>query len=524
MVARAPAGSGSTPVVICGGGPVGLALALELDHQGVDSVVIEPRLAPTRARPRAKTLNTRTLEHLRRWGLVAELRARAPLAVDWSQDVSFATTLLGDEIARFEGVLGLRQHGLSPELGQQLPQYVLETFLRERVAASPRAELRLGHRVTGLSQNDDGVVVTTTRADGSAEQITGQYLVGADGGRSLVREQVGAHYLGTAALRPNTGIVFRCPELAGRLTHPPAVQTWLLNESVPGLIGPIDQTGTWWLIAFGVDGTAADLDPSALVRGAVGADVTVEIVSTDPWTARMELVDCARVGRVFLIGDAAHLNPPFGGHGLNTGIGDAVDLGWKLAAVIQGWGGPALLASHEAERRPLQQRIIDEATTNNAVLSNELLSGSREEIAQRIGALKSVEYFSIALVLGHRYVDSPVLVDGSSTSGDHWAGGATAGRRIPHVWTEPGVSTLDLAGPGYALLAAPSTDLGALTDAAEQVGLPFTEQRVSPDVMAVLGAEVVALRPDQIVGWAGPATVTDPLPIVRVLAGEAGPM
>lgn len=519
MAVRALVSPQSTSVAICGGGPVGLALAVELDRLGVDSVVIEPRLVPTSSRPRAKTLNTRTMEHLRRWGLADELRARALLAVDWSQDVSFATTLLGEEIARFVGVLGLRQHGLSPEVGQQLPQYVLETFLREQVAASPHADLRLGDRVTGLSQDDDRVVVTTLKADGSTVQITCQYLVGADGARSRVREEVGSRYVGTSSLRPNTGVVFRCPELTTRLAHPPAVQTWLLNEAVPGLIGPIDLSGTWWLIAFGVDGTATDLDALALVRGAIGADLPAEIVSIDPWTARMELVDSARIGRVFLIGDAAHLNPPFGGHGLNTGIGDAVDLGWKLAAVLHGWGGPGLLASHEAERRPLQQRIIDEASTNNAVLSIELLSGSREEAAERIGALKSVEYYSIALVLGHRYLDSPVLVDGDSAAGGHWASRATAGRRVPHVWTEPGVSTLDLAGDGYVLLAAPSTDLGPLCRAADELGLPLLRRDVSPDVMAVLGAEVVALRPDQVVSWAGPAA-TDAGLLVRVLAGK----
>jgi len=521
------------PVVVCGGGPVGLALALELGYHGIRCVVIEPRMEPTSSRPRAKTLNVRTLEHLRRWGLADRLRERAPLPTGWSQDIAFATTLLGEEIARFTGVLGLSPQGLSPELGQQLPQYVLEAFLREQVAALPTGELRLGQRVTSVHQDADSVTVTVSDGDGSEQQISCRYLVGADGGRSRVRDAIGARYVGTQALRPNTGVVFRCPELMERLPHPPAVQTWLLNREVPGLMGPVDLHGTWWLIAFGVDGTVPTLDPEALVRGALGAvgeveaveelgaDLPVDVVSTDPWTARMELVDRARVGRVFLIGDAAHLNPPFGGHGLNTGIGDAVDLGWKLAATLHGWAGPELLDSHEAERRPLQQRVIDEATANNAVLSNDLASSDRQLAAWHIATRKSAEYYSVGLVLGHRYTASPIIAGCAEPSRqDHWAAPATPGRRVPHLWTAPGVSTLDLAGTGYTALAAPATDLRPLLEAAAGAGLPLAATRVTSDVMAALGADVVVLRPDHVVAWAGAAALADPAALVRIVTGN----
>ena len=169
-----------------------------------------------------------------------------------------------------------------------------------------------------------------------------------------------------------------------------------------------------------MDGTVGDLDLHQLVAGALGRPVPTEIVSTDPWTARMELADRCRAGRVFLIGDAAHLNPPFGGHGLNTGIGDAVDLGWKLAASLDGWAGPGLLDSYEAERRPLQQRVIAEAASNMSVLSTQLVRESMDDpgprgeqirlmVAEQIRATKSAEYFSLDLVLGHQYRDSPVI-------------------------------------------------------------------------------------------------------------------
>jgi 2-polyprenyl-6-methoxyphenol hydroxylase-like FAD-dependent oxidoreductase len=520
-----PSGSGpssipDTPVLIAGGGPVGLALAVELGLRGVECLVVEVRPQPTRLRPRAKTLNARTMEHARRWGLAGRLRAAAPLPVSWSQDVSFCTSFLGREITRFTGVLGLADDGDSPERGQQLPQYVLEEVLREVVTELPTVDLRLGWRVQSLDAAGPGPVRVTVRdPDGRAWPVTADYVVGADGARSVVREQIGARYVGATALRPNTGLVFRSRELVSAVPHPPAVQTWLLNRQTPGMMGPIDRDGLWWLIAFGVDGRAADFDPGRLIGGALGRDLPVEVVSTDPWTARMELADRCRSGRVFLAGDAAHLNPPFGGHGLNTGIGDAVDLGWKLAAVLAGWGGPRLLDSYEAERRPLHRRVIDEATSNMATLAPELLDDgldrpgpegdrARSAAARRIEQTKRAEYFSADLVLGHRYRDSPVLQASPPAPGtrlDH----ATTGGRLPHRWVSPELSTLDLITGPHLILAA-DRELGArAVRAAGAAGVPATVTVLSPPVMRQLGADLIVVRPDQVVAavWPRPGPV-----------------
>ncbi|HEY5018565.1 MAG TPA: FAD-dependent monooxygenase [Streptosporangiaceae bacterium] len=529
-----PSGSGQSsirdsPVLIAGGGPVGLALAVELGLRGIECLVVEPRPQPTRLRPRAKTLNARTMEHARRWGLAGRLRAAGPLSVSWSQDVSFCTTFLGREITRFTGVLGLADDGDSPERGQQMPQYVLEEVLREVVTELPAVDLRLGWRVQGVDAAGPGPVrVTLLDPAGEAAAVTAEYVVGADGARSVVREQIGARYVGATALRPNTGLVFRSPELVSAAAHPPAVQTWLLNRQTPGMMGPIDRDGLWWLIAFGVDGRAADFDPGLLISGALGRDLPVEVVSTDPWTARMELVDRCRSGRVFLVGDAAHLNPPFGGHGLNTGIGDAVDLGWKLAAVLAGWGGPGLLDSYEAERRPLHRRVIDEATSNMATLAPELLDDgldrpgpdgdrARSAAAGRIEQTKRAEYFSTDLVLGHRYAGSPVLQawpdghghgDGTRSGPRAGPGFAAPGGRLPHVWVSPQVSTLDLVTGPHLILTA-DRELGAQTErAASAAGLPVTVTVQLPPLMRRLGAELIVVRPDQVVAavWPAPAS------------------
>ncbi|MFG1928665.1 FAD-dependent monooxygenase [Cryptosporangium sp. NPDC048952] len=516
----------AVPVVVAGGGPVGLSLAVELGLRGVECLVVEPRRKPTRSRPRAKTLNTRTMEHFRRWGLADRLRATAPLPTSWSQDVSFGTTLLGPEITRFTGVLGLSDDGFSPELGQQLPQYVLEDLLRAVVRELPACTLLLGSRVVAV----DGDAVRINDAHGDVVDVRADYVVGADGARSTVREAIGARYEGNQALRPNTGVVFRSTELLHRLPHRPAVQTWLLNERTPGLMGPIDRTGTWWLIAFGVNGTSPDLDAVGLVQGALGEDLPVEIVSTDPWTARMELVDRARADRVFLIGDAAHLNPPFGGHGLNTGIGDAVDLGWKLAACLDGWGGPELLASHEAERRPLQQLVIAEATANMATLATELLTAdldapgqrgalARARAAEHIVRAKTAEYFSLDLVLGHRYEASPILPPGAEPTGQ-WAVRAGRGRRLPHFWCGPGLALHDRLGSGYTVVASPAADIQPIVAAAWARRMPTTITRVTPDQSAALGAEIVVVRPDQVVAWCGSEPPADADVLIDTLTGH----
>jgi len=502
------------PVLVCGAGPVGLGLAVELGLRGIPCLVIEPREQPTRLRPRGKTLNTRTLEHFRRWGIAGRVRAAAPLPPSWSQDVSFCTTLLGTEITRFHGVLGLQDVGVSPELGQQMPQYITEEILREVALELAPVELRLGSRVTGLRPEAESVSVSVLGPDGHVQDVMADFVVGADGARSVVRDSIGAAYVGEQALRPNTGVVFRCDALASLVPRPPAVQTWVINDETPGMLGPVDRNGLWWLIAFGVDGTSPDHDPRRLVTGAVGRDLPIDIVSTDPWVARMELADRCRDGRVFLVGDAAHLNPPFGGHGLNTGIGDAVDLGWKLAATIDGWAGPAVLDSYQAERVPLHRRVIDEAVANMSTLSPELLGEaltdpgargqeSRARAAARIQDTKSQEFFSLDLVLGHRYDSSPIIPAATTGQSGPWQSAAVPGCRLPHVWFEPDRSTLDLVRLDHVVLAGPDTTVDPLLAAAADRHMPVDVHRVATDVMAGLGADWVVVRPDHIVAAVG---------------------
>jgi 2-polyprenyl-6-methoxyphenol hydroxylase-like FAD-dependent oxidoreductase len=528
----------ATQVLIAGGGPVGLAAAVELGRRGIDCLVVEPRSTVSRARPRCKTINVRSMEHLRRWGIADRLRARAPLPVSFSQDVVFCTALAGRELSRFTGVFGLTAEGdRFAELGQQAPQYVLEELLRDVVRELPSCTLLTGQRVVAVEQNGTEVRVGVEGAEGERSWLSSQYALGCDGPRSTVRAQIGSEYVGELALRPNFGMVFRSRELWRRLRHGPAVQYWVVNPSAPALMGPIDLDGTWWLIAFGIDRDAGQRHAREIIAAAAGAPVRAEILSYDPWTARMQLVDRARCARVFLAGDAAHLNPPFGGHGLNTGLGDAVDLGWKLAAVLDGWGGRALLDSYELERRPVHQRVIAEATANMSVLSGELLAENLEAQTpagararrlahERIQQTKSAEFHSLELVLGICYDDSPLIVAEGATGSpqpDHARPPASPGARLPHAWLATGRSLYDELGTGLTLLlvdAAAAEQRESMERACRLREVPLSVLDVSSHMLRDrYGANLVLVRPDQHIAWLGDGLPGDPTALIDRVRG-----
>jgi 2-polyprenyl-6-methoxyphenol hydroxylase-like FAD-dependent oxidoreductase len=514
-----PAPPATVPVLIAGGGPVGLATALELSRHGVRSAVIEPRPDVAWLRPRAKTVSARTMEHFRRWGLAGELRARSPLAVSWSSDIVFCTTLTGREVYRFHDAFGLGLAGSDrvAEPGQQAPQPVVEQLLREVAAADPNTDLITGWRVTGATQAGDRVQVTAVPADGPAGPsgpdpapvtIEAGYVAGCDGPRSVIRDALGGRFDGRDDGRRNVNVTFRAPGLAALVPHGPAVQYWVLNPAQAGLMGRLDLDGTWWCIANGVGPEAGREHAADIVRAMTGTGTPFEVLATDAWTARMQLADRYQRGRMFIAGDAAHQNPPYGGHGFNTGIGDAVNLGWKLAAVLNGWAPAALLDSYQAERRPIAADTVAEAAANMATLGPELadprLAGPDAEFAAaRTGAQAAIErakhreFHGLDLVLNYTYAGSPITADG-------------AGERLPHHWLAPGDSLYDHLGPEFTLIRSGTRD-DTLVKAAESAGLPLTVLDLDPGPPQE--ASLTLVRPDQHVSWRGSAP-DDPAAVI----------
>jgi 2-polyprenyl-6-methoxyphenol hydroxylase-like FAD-dependent oxidoreductase len=478
------------PVVVAGGGPAGLAAAAELTLHGVECVVVEPRRTVSHRRPRAKTTSIRTMEHFRRWGLADTLRAAAPLPVAWSQRVTFCTSLAGRRITDFDGAFGLTttRDDRFAEAGQQVPQPVVEEVLRNHLRG---LDMRLGWSVTGLKQHDDHVAVTLS--DGS--KLTTRYVLGCDGAGGVVREQIGASYAGRSHPHPNFNVMFRAPSLDTHLG--PAVQYWITGGAVSGLIGRLDLSGTWWAIFFGITPEYGEAHAAELITAFAGASVEHEVLATDPWTPRMLIADTFADRRVFLVGESAHVNPPFGGHGFNTSVGDAVNIAWKIAAVEQGWAGSGLLDSYEPERRG-----VVEETAASAAANTQLTGGNLPADAAGIQRGKYAEFHSLGLVLGYCYAGSPAVQPAVPPAADVTAYTPTTspGARLPHWWFPDGSSLYDRLGTGFTLVGPRPVPVEhgriPLSFAASPVSYPWHE-------------EYLLVRPDQHIAWRS----ADPVPV-----------
>src|SRR5262252_4386283 len=293
-----------TRVAVVGAGPVGLALALELGLRGVDCVMVEPD-PRERLVPRAKLANVRTMEHCRRWGIAGDVRAASSLPASFSTEIAFVTTLGGVELTRFENVFFTAHSGDDrfSEPAQQIPQYQLEPVFRRHAAACPAVRFLDGCRVTEVVQDDRMVRASTADASGApGPSVEAEFLVGCDGPRSTVRDLLSIGVSGIRTIARNFGVVFRAPSLRNRMSFSPALHYWIANPERPSFMGPLDPVDLWWLqaTAIPIDIDLGDLDPAELVHTAIGIDIELEAVSTDPWEARALLADRVRDRRCFL--------------------------------------------------------------------------------------------------------------------------------------------------------------------------------------------------------------------------------
>ena len=536
----------ATRVLIVGAGPAGLALAIELGHRSIPCMLIE-RNDRVGYAPRAKTTNVRTREHLRRWGIAGQLRAASPLGLDYPSNVVFVTRLNGHLLTRIENAMYCApgKNPLYSEHAQWIPQYSVEEVLRAHVETLPSVELRFSSELVSFEQSDEAVVARVRDLESeSTFEVECSYLVGADGARSSVRTAIGAQMSGTYGLSRNYNIVFRAPGLAEAHAHGPAIMYWQVNGDVPSLIGPMDVGDKWFFMPtqLGKDAKLAAEDAPALIRKATGIDLPIEVLSTDEWVASRLIADTYRDRRVFLVGDACHLHPPFGGYGMNMGVADGVDLGWKIAAVLQGWGGETLLASYELERRPVHEFVMDEAVANHALLGHQLWQEGledesdagarlRSEVGARIQTAKMREFITLGVVLGYRYENSPVIVADGTEPPPHdfinYVASARPGSLAPHAWLHDGSSLYDHFGAGFTLLAMPGAEGEKLDDArraAAAIGVPL--EVVEPQLPALgelYRARYALIRPDQHVAWRGDSWPANATQLFATLCGKSSP-
>ena len=532
-----------TRVLIIGAGPTGLSTAIELGHRGIPCLVIEknPRVGYA---PRAKTTNIRTREHMRRWGIADELKRAAPFGVYHPSNIVFVTSLSGHEIARFENALYCApgKNPMYSEHAQWIPQYTVEEVLRAHAQSLPSVELRFNCELLSIEQ--DARQVHSQLRDlesGQAFAVHSEFLVGADGSRSTVRECMGVKMEGSYGLSRNYNVVFHAPGLDKAHAHGPAIMFWQINAELPNLIGPMDKGDKWFFMPTGVP-KGFDFEPSQapdLIRKSTGIDLPYTVLSSDEWQANRLLAERYRDRRVFLAGDACHLHPPFGGYGMNMGVSDGVDLGWKFAAVLQGWGGEKLLESYELERKPVHGFVLDEAVANHSILSNHLWQDGldedsthgaqlRAQVGKKIEAAKMREFNTLGVVLGYRYDHSPILTsDGTPAPAQdfvNYVPSARPGCLAPHAWLHDGSSLYDHFGEGFTWLVTDGSDtceLGGLVKAAQQLGMPLKVIQPEPIALRDLyRARYALIRADQHVAWRGDEVPGDLAKVLRQVTGQ----
>ncbi len=522
-----------TPILIAGGGPVGMTLALVLARLGVRCVLAERNLETTR-HPKMDITNVRSMELFRRYGLSAALRKVAvPEANNF--DVAWVTTMAGHELHRFRypsvtkkrAAIARDNDGSQPlEPAMRVSQVMIEPVLKTAVLAEPLIDARFGWGFEDCTQDADGVAATLREtATGRTETIRCAYLAGCDGGTSRVRAAIGIALDGQAKVAQRYMIHFRS-------TARDLLQRWGIAwhyQSHNGTIIAQDDVDTWTLqTRLDAPETPEGLDPVRRLTAFVGLPIAAEILVANPWTPHLLIAQKYGEGRVLLAGDAAHQYIPTGGYGMNTGIGDAVALGWKLAAVVKGFGGPGLLAAYDAERRPIGERNRQASGAHTQVrmqiaraYADASSSGSlddasaageqrRAALASRIAELGNAENESWGIELGYAYPNSPIVCGETdaeiSSDPVRYHPTTTPGARLPSILLDDGTALFDRLGPWFTLLSFRAPPDSSLVASAAQRGVPLTTIRLDqPDLSSTYQTPQILVRPDQHVAWRGTA-------------------
>ena len=538
-----------TPILIVGGGSVGLALAAELGWRGVPCIVVEARDG-LNMHPRANAVANRTMEYYRRWGVDEPISA-AGVPPDLPADYYWVTSMFGRKVHHVSlppfralearqksGGYAAGEHQWSPYLKTITGQHEVEKAVLDFVQRCDSVEMRFGWKLVDYTQTGDGVTCTVEEvATGAQQEISCGYLAACDGGRSMVREELGIGLSGRADLASFVSIYFRAPDFMSAHKFGHANIYFPLRREYAGFVLNWDggTTFTYHLILQD-DEDWQDVDPVAAVHRMVGQETPVDVISVQPWKAHGLVADQYRDGRVFLVGDAAHLFTPTGGFGMNTGVSDAIDLAWKIEAMLDGWGGPELLDSYFTERQPVGVRNTSEAADCFDRLYGVMKNGPEVDEDSEAGDalraeiqadLKDQEKLVVSsgTLLGYRYNGSPIVVpDGTPEPLDHprnYMPTARPGHRAPHVWLDDGSSILDRFGQGFTLLLfGEDADPGDFPAAAAEIGLPLTVERImEPTAAEAYETRLALVRPDLMMAWRGDVAPADTRQVLDVVRG-----
>jgi FAD-dependent monooxygenase len=527
-----------------------MTLALELSMHGVRSILVE-RLPHTTTFPKMDLTNIRSMELYHRLGLVDTIR-EAGVAPGYSFDVIFASSLAGQKAGYWAlpsvdkmsaDIAESAQDGTKPRVAwQRISQIEMEGVLMRRCLADPNIEVMRPWEVMDVTQDESGVSTTIVSHKNEEQRVLrSDYVVGCDGGNSTVSRVLGIEQSGQRAVATFCQMHFRSRDrdalhALGQFWH-----VFFLGGGVGAIIAQ-DEIDTWTVHRQVPDDTTlADIDPMALLQKTLGRPVVVdELLETSVWRPNVLVADKYRDGRVFLAGDAAHQVIPTGGYGMNTGIADAIDLGWKLAAVVTGWGGPALLESYEPERQPvaivnrdlsfrhLKVHIDAQEMVDESLIEADTAEGAehRARLAQYFEEQRG-ENESWGAELGYRYADSPVIVEDSGEAPPQdplkYVPTTWPGARAPHVPLADGSSPLDRFRNGLTLVAFDGDDVGGdFERAARSLGVPLNTLRILNDRNAreIYERDLVLVRPDGHVAWRGDKAPGDAAAILERVTGR----
>lgn len=535
-----------TQVIIVGAGPVGLTLSIALGRLNVCCVVLERNEAPA-GLPKMERCNARTMEIYRRLGIADEIRA-AGLPAECPMDVFVVTSLVEEPILRLpygsvkECKADIASHNdgtRTLEPYQLISQYTLEPLLKKIAERNPNIDVNFGCELERFEDDGDRVVAHVKQTDGAEKTVSGDFLVGCDGGASTVRKQLDIKLGGEGEMLTMHQALFRCDDLYERIPIGKGRHYHVCDEQ-SGFIIVQDDTKHFTLHAVVEDAS----EMPKLFEKIVAMPIEYETLYIGQWTQKLLVADRYREGRVFIAGDAAHLVIPTGGLGMNTGVGDVIDLSWKLQGTLEGWGGRELLASYETERRQIGIRNVAASSRANRgrrkwraawrpQIRDETPEG--EAIRADVAKIADVEQRKTNEILGieagYRYIESPLIWpepgEGPDPDNHVYVPTTWPGARLPHVWLADGSAIHDHLPEGYALLRFDNhrVDMSELIDRFAERGAPFEVIAVDdPHAVEVYeGYELFLLRPDLHIVWRGNDAPADHGLLVGIATGHHHP-